>query len=122
MSRNDGDSAGPSLGERPAGQCRQCNAAAIDGECRGNGCADAHRGISQPESGHRDNHQQIGGGQEGAKGDPGRGNDPAEETGTDRGGEGVQEPAEADSGETDQICYARTDIHVPDGFPRAEPL
>ena len=39
--------------------------------------------------------------------------------GTDRGREGVQEHAEADSGEAHQVCHAGTDLHVSDGLPRA---
>ena len=52
----------------------------------------------------------------------GQGAHQGREKGNLRGRKRIQIHAEADSGETDQICYARTDIHVPDGFPRAEPL
>ena len=64
-----------------------------DGQQEGDGCPHEHRGFPQSESGHRDHHQQVGSREEGPQGGQRRGTVREGEEGTDRGGEGIQEPA-----------------------------
>ena len=82
-----------------AGECGQRHLAPPDGQQEGDGCPHEHRGFPQSQSGHRDHHQQIGSREEGPQGGQRRGVVREGEEGTNRTGEGIQEHAEADSGE-----------------------